>query len=221
MTHPEKCPDCGKDLASFSDSQAFGHIGGHKRRKTNPQSQPNTPNAQKATFQVEAAEPKNLGKLEPAKPTKSPEKIEAATTQGLEDIVSLFGEIFNEWSDPNKELKITKEDTDRITRAIDLLDAKYHFGVEGANGYFPEIFAAIVIGVVAYKGLTIMASRGKPKGRATTFEKAERLKESGEQSTDKAFEIFDRPEVKAGIDEAFRTAQGRTADSKGVSNYVQ
>jgi hypothetical protein len=208
MSPPTNCPDCGKDLSTLSPQKAYGHIGGHKRRKS-PQTEPNArPNAQKAVFEVSKEEPKKLEKVEtPKKASLSPEKISTETTEGMNDLVKLALDLVKELGNPESSMDITDADVARVSRAITLLDAKYHFGVEGATSYFPELFACAVFGVIIYK-IVVKLLGAKGKQRTKTAEQIARAEEPATQSTDRAFEIFKDPEVAKGIEEAFKTARG-------------
>jgi len=169
MSPPTNCPVCGKDLSTFTPQKAYGHIGGHKRRKSH-QTEPNAqPNAQKAVFEVSEETPKKLEKIDVTK-TKPPAeaKVAEAATEGLQDIVKLFAELYNEYATGKPvDYSITTEDGARVSRAVVLLDSKYHFGVEAATGYFPEIFAAIVIGAICFKIYIGIVSK-KGRGRTRT-----------------------------------------------------
>jgi hypothetical protein len=207
MTPPTTCPDCGKDLSTLTPQKAYGHIGGHKRRKS-PQTEPNArPNAQKAVFEVSKEASKDLQKVElPKKGGVTPEKAAAQMTEGLNDLVKLALDLVKELEDPESAMQINAEDVERASRAISLLDAKYHFGVEGATSYFPEIFACVVFGIIVYK-ITVRLLGKKGRQRTATAESIARSGEPATQSTDAAFEIFKDPRVAKGIEEAFNASR--------------
>jgi hypothetical protein len=215
------CPVCGKDLSSLSKQAAYGHIGGHKRKKAANQpgsSQPSpagTPKkAQKATFSADVKPQEDLESYK--KPKEEVPKAQQA--DGGEVIEGLITLAFDRWNDyvtseattVGGPPKIAPNEVKALAVSVRQVLEK-HGGTEGLEGvseYLPEISLLIAAGLIGMKMYAGMRYRAGKRGGVTTFGKAALAAESPDQSTAKGYEIFNDPTVKAEIDRAFKVAQG-------------
>jgi hypothetical protein len=166
--------------------------------------------ASKATFSADVKPQEDLQDFKKPVDAKATGQAADETGETIEALITLGMERWNDFvtTDPTPTggpPKISAAEIKALAGSVRTVLEK-HGGLEGVSGvteYLPEISLLIAAGLIGMKMVAGLRYRAGHRPGQTTYAANALRSENPDQSTSKAYEIFERPEVKAEIEKAF------------------